>query len=126
MGQEKIGIVLYGFISCSWAGMCLSNTELLHIQTVGREDSQNPRDLCCASVFAMDFLLFKCSLLHLYHVSNLTVFKALFQLIDSHLIVQGCRTTQYWWKGSSAQGHTMNPYDYENNPGIFNIHEEQT
>lgn len=102
------------------------HTELLCIQTVGREDSQNPRDLCCANVLAMDFPLFKCTFVHLYHASNLTVFKALSQLVDTHLIAQGCRTTQYWWKGSSARGHTMNPYDYENNPGIFNIHEEQT
>lgn len=101
----------------------LKHTELLHIQTVGREDSQNPRDLCCASVFAMDFPLFKCTFLYLYHASNLTVFKALFQFIDTHLIVQGCRTTQDWWKGSSAQGHATNLYDYNNNPGIFNIHE---
>lgn len=102
------------------------HTELLHLQTVGREDSQNPRDLCSASVFAMDFPLFKCTLLHLYHASNLTVFKALFQCIDTNLIEQGCRTTQDWWKCSSAQGHVMNLYDYDNNPGIFNIHEEQT
>lgn len=84
------------------------------------------RDLCCASVFVMDFLLFKCILVHLYHVSNLTVFKALSQLIDTRLIAEACRTTQYLRKCSSAQGHTMNLYDYENNPGIFNIHEEQT
>lgn len=74
----------------------------------------------------MDFPLFKRTLLHLYRASNLAVFKALSQLIDTHLIAQGCRTTQYWGKGSSAQGHTTNPYDYENNPGIFNIHEGQT
>lgn len=94
------------------------HTELFRLQEVGREDSQNPRDLCCASVFAMDFPLFKCTLLHLY--------QALFQCIDTNLIEQGCRTTQDWWKCSSAQGHATNPYDYDNNPGIFNIHEEQT
>lgn len=99
---------------------------ILCILSEGRGNSQNPRDSCCTRVFATDFPLFKCILIQFYHVSNLTVFKALSQLIDTLLIAQGCKLVQYWWKSTSAQGCTMDPYDYENNLGIFNIHEDQT
>lgn len=69
------------------------HSALLHIPTVRREDSQNPRDLCCASVFAMDFTLFQYTFVHLYHASNLTVFKVLLQFRDTYLFAQRCRTT---------------------------------
>ena len=82
------------------------------------------------------FMLCKCfcnwfSIVHMYFSTFISClwfdcFQRFSQFIDTRLIAQGCRTTQYWWKGSSAQGHTMNLYDYDNNPGIFNIHEEQT